>query len=154
MKQFIIVAACTSVLGGCASIVEGTDQQVIVNSSPEGARCALTRDGALLGIADPTPQALTLSKSKNDVTIVCEKAGYNEATAILDSEFEAMTLGNLIIGGVIGVGVDAATGALNEYDSQIVVPMTPATAAPSATIPLVPQPALTPLQPIQTIPTS
>lgn len=153
MKRLVLLACCAPFLGACASIVEGTDQQVIVNTSPEGARCALARDGQTIGIAEPTPQTLTLSKSKNDVTIVCNKAGYNEATAILDSEFESMTLGNLLIGGVIGVGVDAATGALNEYDSQITVPLTPAITVPPAPGPDTIPPSGQSLLP-QTVPTS
>jgi len=155
MTRLLIAACLMPVLGGCASIVEGTDQQVTVNTAPEGAKCALTRDGEVIGIANPTPQTLTLSKSKNDVTVVCEKEGYQEAVAVLDSEFEAMTLGNLLIGGVIGVGVDAATGALNEYDPVITVPMTPAAAAtPRATVPLTITPAAPALQVIETVPTS
>lgn len=155
MKRLMIVAGLLPMLGGCASIVEGTDQQVTVNTTPQGAKCALTRAGEVIGVANPTPQTLTLDKSKNDVTIVCEKAGFQEATAVLDSEFQAMTLGNLLVGGVIGVGVDAATGALNEYDSSVTVPMTPEVAATPPSI--VPQ-AITPqapvLQSIETVPTS
>lgn len=153
MKRLLVTLAVVPALAGCASIVEGTDQQVTVNTSPEGAKCELTREGDVLGIANPTPQTLTLSKSKNDVTIVCEKAGYNDATAILDSEFESMTLGNLLIGGVIGVGVDAATGALNEYDSQITVPLTPAITVPPAPGPDTLPPSDQNLLP-QTVPTS
>ena len=155
MKRLLIVAGLLPVLGGCASIVEGTDQQVTVNTTPEGAKCELTRSGEVIGVANPTPQTLTLSKSKNDGSIVCEKAGFQSATAVLDSEFEAMTLGNLLVGGVIGVGVDAATGALNEYDSLITVPLTPVTTPTAPAV--VPQP-LAPTAPaiqiIDTVPTS
>jgi hypothetical protein len=35
-------------------------------------------------------------------------------------------VGNIIAGGIIGVGVDAATGAMNEYPKSIEVPMIPA----------------------------
>lgn len=155
MKRLLIIAGLLPLLGGCASIVEGTDQQVTVNTAPQGAKCALSRQGEVVGVANPTPQTLTLSKSKNDVTVVCQKAGFDETTAILDSEFESMTLGNLLFGGVVGVGVDAATGALNEYDSSITVPLTPAAAVvPSAIVPPAPIP-LTPAQPvIQYVPTS
>jgi hypothetical protein len=153
MKRLFLLACLAPSLGACASIVEGTDQQVIVNTSPEGARCDLTRDGQQIGVANPTPQTLTLSKSKNDVVIVCNKDGFNEATAVLNSDFESMTLGNLLLGGVIGVGVDAATGALNEYDSQITVPLTPAITIPPAPGPDTIPPSEQILLP-QTVPTS
>ncbi len=155
MIRLLIVAGLLPVLSGCASIVEGTDQQVTINTTPDGAKCALSREGQVIGIANPTPQTLTLSKSRKDVTVLCQKAGYKEATAILDSEFESMTLGNLLIGGVIGVGVDAATGALNEYDNLITVPLTPETAvAPAPTAPLTIPSEIPELQIIETVPTS
>jgi hypothetical protein len=36
-----------------------------------------------------------------------------------------MTAGNLIVGGVIGIGVDAMSGAMNKYPDVISVPMVP-----------------------------
>ena len=41
----------------------------------------------------------------------------------LRSEAEAMTAGNILFGGVIGLGVDAATGAMHRYDENITVPL-------------------------------
>jgi hypothetical protein len=38
---------------------------------------------------------------------------------------EGMTAGNIILGGVIGLGVDAASGAMNKYTPEIQVIMTP-----------------------------
>jgi hypothetical protein len=36
-----------------------------------------------------------------------------------------MTAGNVLFGGIIGLGVDAASGAMNKYDSGVEVMMTP-----------------------------
>ena len=36
-----------------------------------------------------------------------------------------MTLGNIILGGIIGVGVDAASGALHEYPETITLVLSP-----------------------------
>jgi hypothetical protein len=36
-----------------------------------------------------------------------------------------MTAGNILVGGVIGLGVDAASGAMNEYDPVVKVAMSP-----------------------------
>jgi membrane-associated protease RseP (regulator of RpoE activity) len=72
------------------------------------------------------------------VTITCIKDGFQDAVASIPSGFEGWTVGNLVIGGVIGLGVDAATGAINDYPNAFQVPMFPlptgavATAAPPA----------------------
>jgi hypothetical protein len=36
-----------------------------------------------------------------------------------------MAAGNIIFGGVIGLGVDAVSGALNKYPDQVTVAMSP-----------------------------
>jgi hypothetical protein len=38
---------------------------------------------------------------------------------------ENMAMGNVVAGGVIGLGVDAATGAMNKYAPQADILMTP-----------------------------
>ena len=44
-------------------------------------------------------------------------------STIVESNYEAMNAGNILIGGFIGIGVDAATGAMWKYPTAIVVPM-------------------------------
>ncbi len=36
-----------------------------------------------------------------------------------------MAAGNVILGGVVGLGVDAATGAINKYSPEVQVAMVP-----------------------------
>ena len=120
MRTAILVAAALA-LSGCASIVKGTSQDVAINTNPPGARCELMRGAASLGVVDPTPGVLNLDKSSESVQIKCDLAGYKSAQYILESEAEAMTAGNVIFGGVIGLAVDASTGAMNKYDSNVTV---------------------------------
>jgi hypothetical protein len=37
-----------------------------------------------------------------------------------------MTAGNVVFGGLIGLGIDAASGAMNTYDPNVEIIMTPA----------------------------
>ncbi|MEL6289004.1 MAG: hypothetical protein AAFQ42_05785 [Pseudomonadota bacterium] len=92
-----------------------------------------------------TPGQVKVSKSSQNIQVACEKAGYQPAQVVLNSEFEAMTAGNLLVGGVIGLAVDAGTGAMNKYDGVVTVPLqplngaaparTPSTTTPSSTSP-------------------
>jgi uncharacterized membrane protein len=45
--------------------------------------------------------------------IRCVKPDWQDGFATIPSNFEGWTVGNLVFGGLIGVGVDAATGAIN-----------------------------------------
>jgi len=55
--------------------------------------------------------------------VSCRKDCYEDGVGIIPSNFEGMTAGNLLIGGVIGLGVDAATGAMNQYQNQVSIHM-------------------------------
>jgi hypothetical protein len=46
-------------------------------------------------------------------------------SGVIASNTEAMAAGNVVFGGLIGLGVDAATGAMNKYADQVTVAMIP-----------------------------
>lgn len=110
---------------GCASIVEGTDQSLTVQTSPSGASCELKRDGQVIGVVNPTPGTVTVGKSKDDISVICKKDGYQDAIGAFSSDFQGMTFGNIVFGGLIGVAVDASSGAMHEYPASVTVAMAP-----------------------------
>lgn len=111
--------------GGCATIIEGTDQPVGLITTPPGAVCNLTREGKVIAQIAPTPGQVVVEKSKHDILIECTKEGYQRAQVIAKSTFTGTTFGNILAGGVIGVVVDASSGANNEYPESINIQMTP-----------------------------
>ena len=120
----VFVAIGAFQVAGCASIIKGSTAAINVTSPPvTGANCTLTSSQGNWQVT--TPASVTVERSKEDIQIRCTKEGYQEASAIIPSNFEGWTVGNLIFGGIIGVGVDAATGAMNNYPKAFQVPMTP-----------------------------
>jgi hypothetical protein len=113
-------------LGACSSVIEGTTQQITVNTNPPGADCALKRQDQVIARVNPTPGAATIKKTKYDITVVCDKDGYQEATFLNHSGAAGATFGNIILGGGIGWAVDSASGADNKYDSPVNLTMVPA----------------------------
>lgn len=111
------------VLPACSSIIEGTSQEVLINTNPSGADCSVEREGVSIGRVDPTPGAVTIKKTKYDITIRCNKDGFEEATFIDHSGSAGATFGNIVAGGVIGWGIDSAAGADNKYDSPVNITM-------------------------------
>jgi hypothetical protein len=117
------IAAMGVAVSGCATIIKGTTQSVSVSTDPvEGARCELTSSEGTWYIT--TPGSVVVHKTKNDLKVVCTKDGYQEATATIPSSFNGATAGNIIAGGLIGVGIDAASGANYEYPPSTHIPMT------------------------------
>lgn len=125
------IAALGVALSGCATIIKGTTQQVALSSPPiEGANCTLTNsEGTWFAV---TPTSVRVHRTKNDMTIVCKKGGYQDGTKIVESHFNGATAGNILLGGGIGIGVDAASGADNSYPEVVEVPMTPVSVTPAA----------------------
>ncbi len=106
-------------LPACATIVNGTSQAVAVSTSPPGAMCAVDRAGARIGVVPQTPGSLWVDKSKNNLTVTCEKAGFQTASVTHTPSFSVMTAGNVIAGGLIGIAVDAMSGANYEYPTDL-----------------------------------
>jgi hypothetical protein len=134
MTKALICCGLTAViLGGCSSIIEGTSQQLVVNTNPPGADCALNRQGFVIAHVTPTPGAAKIEKTKDDITIVCDKDGFETATYLDHSGSDAATVGNIILGGGIGWAIDSASGADNKYDSPVDITLVPKVAAQGET---------------------
>ena len=109
-------------LGSCSTVVKGTKQQVSVNTpGVSGAQCTL-QSPAIGTRTVQTPANITLPKSRHSVAVTCTAQCY-KGTGTLASHTEIMTAGNILVGGVIGLGVDAASGAMNKYEPAVDVPM-------------------------------
>lgn len=106
-------------LSACATIVNGSSQTVTVSTAPPGATCTVDRMGTRIGAIAQTPGSLRLDKSKNDLSVTCSKPGFQAATVTRAPSFGGATFGNIIAGGVVGVVVDAASGANYEYPGDI-----------------------------------
>lgn len=124
MRVLLVMAAALT-LGACSSIVEGTSQEIMVNTNPSGASCVLNRQGAEIARIPSTPAATTIKKTKHDITVVCAKAGFENASFFNKSDVAGATLGNIILGGGIGWIVDSASGADNKYTSPINITLVP-----------------------------
>tara|TARA_R110002110_G_scaffold374185_1_gene584015 strand:- start:366 stop:791 length:426 start_codon:yes stop_codon:yes gene_type:complete len=120
VSLFVLVS-----LPGCSSIIEGTSQEILVNTNPAGADCSLVREGISIGRIDPTPGAVTIKKTKHDITVECSKAGYSDATYLNHSDVAGATVGNVLLGGGIGWAIDSASGADNKYDSPVNMTLVP-----------------------------
>ena len=116
---------------GCASIVSGTSQIVSVEALSlagpvTGASCKLENDKGVYYVT--TPGTVTVRRSYNDMNVKCEKADHPVGLAKIKSSTKAMMAGNILFGGFIGAGVDAASGAAYDYPVLFQVKMNDAVA--------------------------
>lgn len=131
MLRAFFIAGVVLALGGCSTVVDGTSQTLGVNTSPAGASCVFNRNGQQIAKIDPTPGTVEIQKTKHDIIVECDKAGYQTATFINKSDVNAATFGNIIIGGGIGWAIDSATGSDNKYQATMNLTLAPEAAPPA-----------------------
>jgi len=122
----LATTALLASLTGCASIVSGTNQVVSVETlSPagklDGVTCKLQNDKGVYYVT--TPGTVTVHRAYGDMNVSCDKAGVATGVATFKSSTKGMMAGNLLFGGVIGAGVDAASGAAYDYPALLQIMM-------------------------------
>lgn len=120
------ITICVLWLSGCASIVNGSNQVLSVETRDKGemvagATCRLENPKGVFYVT--TPGTITVHRAYDDLNIKCEKPGLPPGIATAKSSTKGMAFGNILFGGFIGGGVDAATGAAYDYPSLITVMM-------------------------------
>lgn len=125
-KPFALPVLCACALAGCATMAGDTDQAVALITTCEGstavihAECTLSNDRGSHSVT--TPATVSVSRSAGNLTVSCI-APHAEGKAVLSSSGTWSTAGNLVLGGIIGVGVDLASGAAFSYDKTLTLPM-------------------------------
>ncbi len=103
----ISISAAAFGLGGCATVINGTSQDIQFQSEPEGAVVAIST-----GASCETPCEVSL-KRRNDLRVDFEKEGYKPAFIYVQSRTGGAMAGNILAGGLIGGIVDGSNGATN-----------------------------------------
>jgi len=96
----------------CATMFKGTSEEVNFNSDPQKA--GIWIDGKKMGM---TPFSLKLESKKN-YTIEFKKDGYTTKTFNITNHIGAGWIILDVLGGLIPVIVDAATGAWYSFDQK------------------------------------
>ncbi|WP_420336184.1 translation initiation factor 2 [Roseibium sp.] len=112
-------------LPACASVTRGTTETVKIYASPEGAHIATS-----IGLTCSTSPCLVEVSRKKEFTVTVTKEGYESQTVHVSTVVApggvAGMAGNVLVGGVIGMGVDAVSGAtLDHIPNPVLVELVP-----------------------------
>jgi hypothetical protein len=121
MRMLGIVALC-ALAGGCASVTRGTTENLSIASTPSGAEAIIS------GLENPTTCVTPCSvvvKRNADISVTIQKPGFESQVIPLTREIQgtgaAGFAGNVIAGGLVGMGVDAVTGAARDHKPNPVI---------------------------------
>jgi hypothetical protein len=119
--KLILLSAVAAIAlqSGCASITRGTKDTLVVETDPAGANVRLST-----GESGKTPTSFKLPRKK-DLDVTIERDGYEPVTVHVSSQISgrgaAGMAGNVLVGGIIGAGVDAYSGATKDLKPNPVV---------------------------------
>ena len=122
--QFTVVFALVA-LTGCATAVRGTTERVVITTNP--ANAVITT--SLGHRCEASPCGFEV-KRKTPFVAYAKKPGYRPGSIEIHTKVRgggaAGLAGNVLVGGVIGIGVDAATGAaLDHYPNPAHIQLQP-----------------------------
>jgi hypothetical protein len=129
--KFLALAFVGLAVSGCATVTRGTTNQVTVNSEPRGADATTST-----GLHCPaTPCTWEISR-KTEFAVTFTHPGYKteqvQVNTRLAGSGAAGFAGNILLGGIVGMGVDAATGStLEHYPNPVFVTLEPLAAKPA-----------------------
>jgi hypothetical protein len=138
MIRLILAAAIVLPCLGCASVTRGTTENISISTTPAGATADIS------GLDNPTAcltPCVVQAKRNADITVTINKEGYEPQIIPLTKEIPgtgaAGFAGNVLLGGLVGMGVDAATGAAQDHHpNPVIVALQPlAPAAPRSAKP-------------------
>lgn len=112
MKLHTVVALGAALsLGACATVTRGTNTAWEVDSNPQGAEVH-TSNGHH---CPSTPCSIRMPR-RSEFTATLTKEGYRPATVTVTNQVSGgggtAMAGNVLVGGLIGAGVDATSGAM------------------------------------------
>jgi hypothetical protein len=118
MNKIILVAVSSLAfsLGGCATVLNGTNVDYSAVSDPEGARVTFT------GGEECVTPCKREFRRKDDQRADFVLEGYKPAYVLIQSKLGGSAFGNILLGGGVGAIVDGSNGASNRlYPTPLII---------------------------------
>ncbi len=118
MKTFMTLAAAAGLLAGCATIADGTQQTISLDSNVEGALCGISQNGQEIVAAAPVPTTHLLPRVSGNLIVTCTADGYETSTVALMSGKNPKTVVLAMPVMLFNAGADRALGGIDEYQDR------------------------------------
>lgn len=123
------IVATVFLLTSCATLISGTNQNINLkavdigtNETLSGVVCSVnTTKGAGYNVDLDTTSFISIEKDQGMLQFNCTKAGYKQVSIVSTQSFDGATIGNILFWP--GFIVDASTGSMKKYPSNIMISM-------------------------------
>lgn len=118
----LILMGGSLLLTGCASMINGTSQSILVKSDPPGAICNLQNNYGNFHVTK-TPESVNVHRSADALNVTCVKDNMT-GESVIESKLSGVVAGNVFIDfGLISGPIDAANGSAFNYPDIITIPL-------------------------------
>lgn len=114
-----VILSCVSVallFTSCATILSGRTAKVTLKNEDVKAPVTLKYDKKTELVY--LPYTIKVKRGNKPTIVEASAPGYYDADIIIGKKFNPTTLWNILLGGVIGIGVDAATGTMKKPEKK------------------------------------
>lgn len=121
---WFLIVICGGTLSGCATIVSGRKTEVTLDNSGGATYFTVMDNNNRVVDSGVTPKQVTLKTTQTWLQPAKYHVVYASQDGVeqynLNAGFNWWTAGNIVIGGVPGIAIDAATGALWKLQPQVI----------------------------------
>jgi hypothetical protein len=104
-------------LPSCATIINGTDQDVYISSTPDSASVTISTFYGVKIQKGVTPLTVNL-KREDEYKVLVSKEGYEDNEVVIRNSANGAVWGNILCGGIIGLIIDFSNGAAYELEPE------------------------------------
>ncbi|VGQ13060.1 hypothetical protein SB5439_05135 [Klebsiella variicola] len=116
-----VIAAAVISMTGCASVVNSTSQSLTVDSNPQGLPFVISDSKGIAVTSGVTPTSVTLPRGKGALHVeVKDKKGNVAGRGDFKESVSGWYFGNILLGGIVGLVVDAADDAMWKYSPEAI----------------------------------
>ncbi|MEM7166961.1 MAG: hypothetical protein AAF581_15965 [Planctomycetota bacterium] len=114
--RLLLLCLAVPLLNGCATIVTGTRKSVNFVTEPAGATITVQEKQIV------SPASVELRRGRT-VTATVSLDGYEDVQFEMKKNFQGWFLGNILIGGLVGMIIDLGSGAYQTFDDIVHINM-------------------------------
>ncbi len=118
--NIFVCMMASALLTSCASILSGKKAKVTLKSDLVTTPVDITYDDKKETDIF-LPYTIKVRRGYKPTVIKASAEGYDDANYKLSKKFNSTTLGNIVLGGIPGIAIDAATGSITKPETKVVI---------------------------------
>ena len=112
MNRVICYACLFVLMTSCASILNGSKAKITIDNAEPISSPVVMTVGDVQYADIYLPAKVRVKRGFKPSTITATAPGYSDGKTVVDKKFNSTTLWNIVLGGIPGMAIDAATGAM------------------------------------------